>query len=260
VEAARDRSITCDHLVQIYRDASELAESVAIFIGAGLDAGEPAVVVATAEHWPRIADCLGARGFDVDGLEAEERLVRADAETTLEAISEDGRPTTPRFAAVVGDLLDRASSAVPTRRVRVFGEMVDILCRRGDAEGADALEALWNRLATERRFTLLCGYKIDVFDQEAQVNLLPQIYRAHSHVVEHDGAAMNAAVEAALTDVLGAADAQKVYARVEGRKHDEHVPLAQRALMWLSAQMPRTAEQVLAAARAEYDTASSVAA
>jgi hypothetical protein len=140
--------------------------------------------------------------------------------------------------------------------VRVFGEMVDLLCRRGDGLAADELEALWNELGTRRHFTLLCGYRLDLFDRDVQVRLLPQVYRSHTQVVSaSDAERLEAAVQSALTAILGEEDAQKVYARVARRRRDAHVPASQLALMWVSAHMPRAAEEILASAHERYAAA-----
>lgn len=241
--------------MQVYRESFELAESVATYFGAGFDAGEPAVAVATGAHRPLIVERLGAHGWDAGELEAGGMLVVRDAETTLEAISEDGMPSPIRFSAVVGALIDRAAAGEPTRRVRVFGEMVDVLCRRDERAAADALEGLWNRLAAVRNFSLLCGYRVDLFDRDAQTSLLPQVYRAHSHVLPApDAERLEAAVATALSQVLGRSDAEKVYARATRHGDEKQVPSAQRALLWVSAHMPQTAQRVLAAARTHYLT------
>jgi hypothetical protein len=63
---------------------------------------------------------------------------------------------------------------------------------------------------------------------------------------------MEQAVNTALTETLGSTDAEKVYSLVAAQVREENVPPAQLALMWVSAHMPRTAEHVLAAARAHY--------
>jgi hypothetical protein len=243
----------CEHVVQEYRDSPELAASVADFLAVGFTAGEPAVVVATAAHWPEIASTLKADRWDAEELLADDRLFLADADETLDAMYENGALSRGRFTAVIGSLLDRADAAAPSRRTRVFGEMVDILCRRGDPDAADVLEGFWNELGAERPFLLFCGYKIDIFDLDAQSRLLPQVYKSHSHVVPAgDAQAIEAALAAALTEALGEARVDKLYARVAQTGADVHVPAAQRAIMWLSAHMPRTAEQVLATSRDRY--------
>lgn len=245
--------IPCDHLVQVYRSSFELAESAATFLASGFAAGEPAVAVAASAHWPLIAERLERRGRRASELEAEGRLVVVDAAETLAAICDADVPSTHRFASVIGGLIDRVAAGAAGQRVRVFGEMVDLLVRRGDPEAAEALEHMWNRLGMRRDFTLLCGYKIDVFDRDAQVALLPQVYRAHSHVLPTaDSEQLEQAVDRALREVLGESEADKLYAQVERQVRDDRIPRAQRALMWASANMPRAAESILAASRKNY--------
>jgi KaiC/GvpD/RAD55 family RecA-like ATPase len=247
------RNVACDHLVQVYRDAGDLAQSVAVFLGAGFERGEPAVLVATDGHRPLIDEALARRGWVVSDLEQEGQFVAVGAEATLEAIEQKGEPSLRRFASVVGGLLDRATAGVPGRRVRVFGEMVDLLVRDERVAAADALEEMWNRLGARRTFTLLCGYEIDVFDRAAQTGLLPQVCRSHSHVLPLvDPERMERAVDKALVETLGAGDAQKVYAQIARQERDAQVPASQLALMWVSAHMPRAADRILATARTHY--------
>jgi hypothetical protein len=246
----------CDHLVQVYREPVELAESVATFFAAGFDDGEPAVAVVCAAHWPEICRRLERHGHDAATLEAAGMLIVRDAHETLEAISEGSAPAWRPFKEIGNDLLDLAAAAVADRRPRVFGEMVDILVRRDDRRSADVLEGFWNDLAAKRSFTLLCGYRVDLFDVEAHISLLPQVYRSHTHVLPAlDADRIELAVGRALTEVLGEADSQKVYAQVARQEQAKSAPASHLALMWVSAHMPRTAAQVLAAARTHYSAA-----
>jgi DcmR-like sensory protein len=253
VEVMRERAAVshhCDHLVQVYREPIELAESVATFFGAGFEAGQPAVAVVAAAHLPAITERLAKHGWDVDELEAEGVLHVRDADETLAALSDGRGPVQRKFNDVVGSLLGLAAGA-GTRRMRVFGEMVDILVRRGERTQADILEGYWNELGEKLDFTLLCGYKVDLFDLQAQISLLPQVYRTHTHVLPAaDEDRMELAVGRALADVLGDADAQKVYA--QAARQAENVPASHLALLWISAHMPRTAEEVLATARTHF--------
>lgn len=253
-EVMRERVVEvkhrCDHLVQVYREPVELAESVAAFFGAGFDIGQAAVAIVTAAHWLVMAERLGKRGWDAGELEAEGALYVRDADETLAAFSSDRGPVQRQFNDVIGSLLDLAAGA-GARRVRAFGEMVDILVRRGERTEADTLERYWNELGEKQDFTLLCGYKVDLFDLQSQISLLPQVYRAHTHVLPAaDAERMERAVGQALADVLGADDAQKVYAQAVRDK--ESAPPSHLALLWISAHMPRTAEEVLAAARLHF--------
>ncbi|HEX4929646.1 MAG TPA: MEDS domain-containing protein [Gaiellaceae bacterium] len=240
------------HAVQVYRDVGELADSVSKYLAVGFDLGEPAVVIATPEHSGYFEERLAESGWDRARIERHGLLFRADADTTLAAIIDGDRVLAERFDTVVGGLLDQAAAQFPGRRIRAFGEIVDLLCQRGNPAGAAELEELWNRLARRRSFSLLCGYRVDVFDRHAQVSLLPSICRSHSHVLPADDPArLESAVDAALEEALGD-KAGQVYALLGAEPRRKHVPLSQLALMWVSSHMPRSAEQILASAKAHY--------
>lgn len=238
------------HAVQIYADVSELAISVSEYLAAGFELGEPGVVVVTPPHLSAFMAALAEAGWDAARIDAAGLLAVADAEAMLAAIMEGGDvPSRAAFDRAIGDMLDR----YPDKHVRAFGEMVDVLSRDGRHEAAVALEELWNDLARRRDFSLLCGYRLDVFDREAQASTLPRVCRAHSHVLPAlDPARLQRAVDEALEEVLGAAEAGKVYVVVAQQIRAERVPMAQTLLMWVSENMPGLAERVLASARARY--------
>ena len=247
------RAESCPHLVQLYRDGEEIAATVAEFFSEGLSAGEPAIAIATAEHLTLFADRLRDRGFDPGELQEQGMLRLADAEATLSSLLDNGSPSRVKFEEIIGGLVEHASEEAGGVPVRAYGEMVDLLWQRRDPDGAVALEELWNDLGTRMRFSLLCGYRIDIFDRTAQVTFLPQVCRTHTGVVPgHNAGRLEQAVNTALTETLGRTDAEKVYTLVAAQVREENVPPAQLALMWVSAHMPRTAEHVLAAARAHY--------
>jgi hypothetical protein len=242
------------HGVQIYRDERELAESVASYLVSGFQAGDPALVVASPEHWNLFADALRSRNCDVAELELQELLTVEDAESTLAAFMSGGRPSSVRFEETVGGVLDPISKRHPGRHVRVFGEMVDLLCLRDEREAALALEQLWNQLARKRRFSLLCGYQLDVFDRACQASTLPGVCSSHSHVLPaFDSTRLTVAVDRALGEVLGHAEAGKVYLLVAEEARRERISVAQLTLMWISANMPVTADRILSSARAHYE-------
>ena len=241
------------HAVQIYRELPELAQSVASFFVAGFESGAPALLVATSEHRGRLLAALEARGWDVDQLELDGMLVCRDAAAVLDMIMRGGYPSSAAFDEVVGGLIEELGDAFPGARPRVFGEIVDVLARRGADDAAVSLEELWNSLAWSRSFSLLCGYELDVFDRDTQATRLPEICRTHSHVKPADDARKLArAVDEALMDVLGASEAGQVYVLVSDDLREDRIPSPQLLLMWVSEHMPAHAERILAAARERY--------
>ena len=241
------------HAAEIYTEPRDLVDSVAAFLGAGIGSGAPGLVLATPEHVTLFREALHASGWDARSLEDSGVLVVADAETTLDSIMEGGRPPPEAFRAVLGGLLDRAEAAAPGGVPRIFGEMVDLLSKRGQPSSAIALEVLWNSLAVERRFALLCGYELDVFDREAQTGPLPNVCRLHSHVRPASNYARFArAVDSALDEVLGRAEAGKIYVLLSAEIRAARVPLAQLILMWVSENMPALSSSILSRAKMYY--------
>ena len=120
------------HAVQVYEDVNELADSVSKYLAVGFDLGEPAVVIATPEHWETFGERLAESGWDATRLEQSGLLFCADADTTLAAIMDGDRLSADQFEAVVGGLMTGVGARFPGRRIRAFGEMVDLLCERGN--------------------------------------------------------------------------------------------------------------------------------
>jgi hypothetical protein len=243
------------HAVQVYAELDELAESVAAYLATGFAAGEPAVVIATPDHQETFVRFLAGAGWDAEVLSEAGLLLTLDAEETLALLFDDGTLSAAAFERVLGGLIDRTTERFPERRIRAFGEMVDLLTARGQPDTAAELEELWNALTKTRRFSLLCSYRLDVFDRGSQ-QLLPAVCSAHTHVrPAYDMARLDRAVHAALDEVLGVTNSRMVQEIVREDSQQHSAPISEQMLMWVSDRMPRHAERVLAAARANYDPA-----
>jgi DcmR-like sensory protein len=238
------------HAVQIYRDVEELAASVAAYFAAGFAIGAPALLVATEEH----RDAL------LDVVSDPQRLVVLDARETLARFMRRGVPSSAAFDEVVGGVIEELGERYPGKLPRVFGEMVDVLVRDGQDEAAISLEELWNSLAWSRRFSLLCGYELDVFSRNDQRQRLPEICRTHTHVKPaNDTNRLAKAVDAALEDVFGERDAKKLYVVVSEHLRGDRIPTPQLLLMWISEHLPMHADRILRAARTRYEAAPDLA-
>ena len=243
------------HAVQVYARLDELAESLAAYLATGFAAGEPGVVIATRDHQATFARFLGDAGWDCDVLAAGGLLVTLDADETLASLYQDGQLSAAAFERVIGGVIDGVQARFPDTRIRAFGEMVDLLTARGERTTAALLEDLWNTLAQTRRFSLLCGYRLDVFDRRAQ-ELMPTVCSAHTHVrPAYDMARLNSAVHSALYEVLGPSSSRMVEEIVRDGTEPQSAPFSEQLLMWISERMPRHADRVLAAARAKYESA-----
>jgi hypothetical protein len=244
--------------VQVYGELDELAESVAAYLATGFAAAEPALAITSFDHEETFNRFLAGAGWDAAVLEDAGLLQTLDAEETLELLFEDGKLSAAAFERVVGGLIDRTAERFPGRRIRTFGEMVDLLMTRGQRAAAAELEELWNELAKSRRFSLLCGYHLDLFDRDAQ-QLLPGVCNAHTHMrPAYSISRLDRAVHDALDEVLGSANARMVEDIVREDSLHNSAPVSEQMLMWVSDRMPRHAERVLAAARTKYEAAALV--
>jgi hypothetical protein len=240
------------HAVELYLDDADLTERVGRFVVAGFEANEPVLLVATPDHITFFNATLAARGWGEDRFAREQTLLIADAHSTLERILVDGQPSRELFREIVGALLDEAQAGGQPPP-RVYGEMVDVAYSAGDTATAIRLEELWNELGETRAFSLLCGYRMDILDHHELTTAVPDICRVHSLVdVSYDSERLSTAVGLAMAEVLGATKAADVYYIVGNRVNAEHIPLPQRALMWVGGYSDEVAGRVLDRTRARY--------
>jgi hypothetical protein len=172
------------HAVRFYKDAGSLAEIVCAFLAEGLTHGEPAVLIATAEHVEHFRRCFTSSGIDADDAITSGRLTILDAEETLKRFMHDGIPMAQPFAETISPVLRSVAARYPGVCVRAYGEMVDVLWRNGQTAAAIRLETLWNDLARTHDFKLLCGYAMGNFYKHSSTD---EITGVHSHIVTDTG-------------------------------------------------------------------------
>jgi signal transduction histidine kinase len=177
-----------NHTVQFYEDDAILCDTVAHFLGVGLAAGEPVCVVATADHRAAFAARLARRGLDVDEARARGQLVWLDAADTLAKFMVGDLPDWTLFASFFGAIIEESQQRDPLACVRTYGEMVDLLWRNGNKQGALALETMWNELAASHPLSLLCAYVMGNFVRSSDSESFRDVCRAHAHVVPAEGA------------------------------------------------------------------------
>jgi len=172
-----------DHIVQFYEDERFLFDAVAHFTGAGLAAGEPVLIVATKPHRMAFAQVLRHNGCRIEEAVASGLLTMLDAHEMLLRFMVGNEPEAERFYSVIGAVIQSSRQGRSRARVRVFGEMVDLLWRGGNRAAAIRLEELWNELARLHSFTLLCAYSMGNFYMPGDGELFDKVCSRHSHVI-----------------------------------------------------------------------------
>jgi DcmR-like sensory protein len=178
--AAHDRF----HAVRFYEDAETLSRIVGSFLAEGFQASQPAVVIATPVHRAAIESRLAERSLDVNRLVAEGALHMLDADEVLAEFMVDGMPDAGRFHRAIVPVIQKACGGRKECIVRAYGEMVDVLWKADQTVAATRLETLWNVLANNHAFSLLCGYAMGSVYKNAAVE---EICSHHSHVISTGG-------------------------------------------------------------------------
>jgi hypothetical protein len=232
-----------EHFARLYQESEPLAEAVADYLGAGLRAGEAALLIATPAQGAAIERKLAAAGL-------RGRLEVLDAEATLARFMEDGMPQWNAFREAVGGLIAELRLQHPT--VRAYGEMVDVLWQRGQREAAIRLEEYWNELGKLQTFSLFCAYRMDPLQLETYGGALQSVCKVHTHLFPAlDGERFTEAVDAASRKVLDQPLAQILLSLAAHHRPATRMPDGQATLLWLHQNMPRTAAKVLKELRAE---------
>jgi hypothetical protein len=174
-------TVNSEHTVQLFDVPESLGESVAAFLHEGLLEGAPLLVVARPANLRSIGDALTQRGLSMPALIEDQSLVVLDAHTTLNSFMRNGAPHPPLFDASVASVVGRFARGT-SARLRVYGEMVDILAEEGNYRGAEELEELWNALGTMYSFSLLCGYASAHFAAPDAGDSLQHICHRHTRV------------------------------------------------------------------------------
>jgi PAS domain S-box-containing protein len=173
------------HVVQLYTEDNFLIDVLSRFIGGALAAGDAAIVIATAPHRTGLEQCLKNRGLDTAKAAAQGRYITLDANDTLPRFMVNGTVDEVRFKSIIGNVLKKVGKAIDRKecRIAVFGELVALLWAEGKSHEAIRVEQLWNDLAKEHSFSLLCAYPIAGFDNEKHIEPFLKMCNTHSTVV-----------------------------------------------------------------------------
>jgi PAS domain S-box-containing protein len=167
-----------EHIAQLYSHETVFIESLRMFTTHGLLRGEAVLLVLTPSHRQVLLQHLKAEGVDVDGLQRAGQLLLLDAEELLASFMRDRMPDATLFSMSLGEVVARMRPSGGNRKVRVFGEMVDLLWK-SNQPAAICLEQRWTDLIEGSGLSLFCAYSTNhVYDT------FPETLRApHSHII-----------------------------------------------------------------------------
>ena len=144
-----------EHFVQFYDSEEIFIRVMSCYFTEGLLAGDICIAIATQEHLEAIKNKL-AESVDLERAVQTRKLVLLDATKTLSQFMVKNKPNAGKFKRVIGNSVSIAT--LRAKHVRAFGEMVALLWKNGNPQGAIELEKLWNNLGATNNFSLLCAY------------------------------------------------------------------------------------------------------
>ena len=172
------------HEAGFYSDERYLLDEITQFVGAGLRAGNAAIVVATESHRDRLLPRLEAHGVDIAAAVEQGRYIALDAADALPTFMLRDVPDPVRFLKALGNLISTAATAVKGKqaRIAIFGEMCHLLWAQGHAEAAIQVEKLGNHLAKTYDIDILCGYSLGSVQGGMDSQIFQRICAEHSAV------------------------------------------------------------------------------
>lgn len=167
------------HGVHFYADHNELAQRVVEHIKGPLELGQAAMLVATPANILAFERAASEQGLHYTQALSEGRLVLFDAHWLMARFMVEGRPDHRRFRAIVGGQVRMLAQRYGG--IAIYGEIVALLMAASRYDEALEVEGLWNEMAAERRFNLLCAYPLDLFGPREHSRALEKIRSLHGY-------------------------------------------------------------------------------
>jgi len=242
-----------EHVAQLYQEEEDLVAPLAAFAAGGLAAGEGVVIVSTSSRWTALTEALRGRGVDSHAAVMRGQLRLFGAKVILSSCMSHGVPDRLAFNEAIGGLL--ALMRMRYRALRVFSGTTDELWRAGKREAAEDIERFWSALvqsqAPDSPMQVLCACPLDSLDGRAYEGALQSICALHTRLLPaRDCEAFDDAVSGAIREVLEPQLVGMLHSVSAQIRLPTQMPAGQAVMFWLRQHMPRTAEKVLARARA----------
>lgn len=175
----------CQHTAKFFVEESDLYDTLASFVGGGLNAGQGVIVAATRAHWKGLRLHLANARVDFKEAIEADQLVFLDAEELRNVIMNRGTPDRRRFEELVGEHVAQMSQNWAD--VRVYDETVDILAADSQFGPMRQLEGYWEELRDRQDVALMSGYQLEHFGEFDEEEPFDNVCRAHQEVLAADG-------------------------------------------------------------------------
>jgi CheY-like chemotaxis protein len=170
------------HAVQFYDNEQFVQQAIADFFTQGARQGDPLILVSRLRTFEGVAAHLASgRSGSAD---AADRILFFDAEVTLPQIMDGENLDSVRAERLLKHVLSQSCPSHAQGTVRLYGEVVDILCQRGLHSAALEFEGIAHSLLDfQPQLSILCGYAIERFDDDTNAARIRSVCQKHTHVI-----------------------------------------------------------------------------
>lgn len=170
------------HAAQFYEDESYLHRAIATFFGAGTHHDDALVMASRRRTFDAVVETLHQLGCQ----QAAERIMFLDADAALDASLDGARVNVEHAATALQQLVSQARPR--NGNVRMFGELVEVLCERGRRAAASCVQEVGRTLTgAHARLSMLCGYPVARFEEGPNAMPLRALCRRHTHALPAEG-------------------------------------------------------------------------
>lgn len=166
-----------NHTVQICLTENSQIDSVTHYIKDGLLNGEGVFIIAKRSLGKNLRLKMGELSFDGLPLQDQNQIRFFDAEILLLYMQSDEYLEEEAFQRNIAVPVINAQSEY--KKVRVFSQMGDILCKQGQHDRVIQLTSYWEDLASTQKLSLLCIYSLNELSLESYHGILKRICRYH---------------------------------------------------------------------------------
>jgi len=158
------------------------ARNVARYLNAAMKANETALMVTTPAHAELIQYSLIELGASPAELRRSRMLWCVSTDDVMEKFR---RGEADVIQNQIGVPVTECLKASPSGRMRIYGELVNVLIAAGEAKLAFELEHLSNVLITQHPMRIYCGYSTDSFPERRSANDFETVCDLHGELRAH---------------------------------------------------------------------------
>ena len=134
------------HVMQLYENEDALALSIATFFARGLRRGDPVGMISARHRFDLVKRHLRSEGFGFP-FDVVQKIQFLDAEDALNQVFDQDVFDLARLQRPFDDLLTAVRQNRQHTTIWVYGETVDLLCKRNNHEAAIALHFMYYNFA-----------------------------------------------------------------------------------------------------------------